>query len=169
MSYDEGLLAKAPQVTREERQGGYDPGILAEKTTIPPVVDPEAANNHVSSSTPVQRPESAPLTKKRVPFYATTKGIVIIVAVFAAIIIAAVVGGVVGSRNHNSLKTVTTSGQGITSAQSSSVQENGPAATSIVSNGAGEAPPATSDAGGSTTAGLGTQTFGAAPTSSASI
>jgi len=120
MSYDEALLAQAPQATKAQLQGGYNPEILAEKPSIPPIVDPEAANNHVSSSTPFQRPESA---KKGVPFYATTKGIVIIVAVFAVVLIAAVVGGVVGSsKNHNSVKnTNSTTGQGVASAPSGSV------------------------------------------------
>jgi len=99
-SYDENLLASAPKATRAQLQDGYNPDLLAEKTSSTPTiphVDPELANHRPAA---VQR-EDVPLTKT--PFYGTKKGIIIIVVVIV-VIIAAVVGGAVGgTRKKNSL------------------------------------------------------------------
>jgi len=126
-SYDESLLAKAPKATKAQLQDGYNPDLLVEKTSSTPpasaaaTVDPELANR-----VPTPQSSSAPLTKKKVPFYATKKGIAIIVVLVIAVIIAAVVGGVVGSRKKVSLSSnsggngVQGAGQTTTSSHTSS-------------------------------------------------
>jgi len=115
-TYDEKLLADAPEVTKADLQDGYNPDLLREPTVkrttsarvapIPPRSNSEPHHHHPlddleSSATPLQ-PKEAPydtgLGRKKQPFWRTTKGIVIMGLVFLAIILAAVLGGVLGSK-----------------------------------------------------------------------
>jgi hypothetical protein len=123
--YDENLLASAPQATKAQLQGGYNPDILVEQTSsIPasPAVDPEVAEQPLIPA-PRQSEDALPLTKKKVPYYATTKGIIIIV-ILVVVVIGAVVGGAVGGtrKKKTSSHSTSSNGQGFASTSASNGQ-----------------------------------------------
>jgi len=97
--YDANLLASAPVATKAQLQSGYNPELLAEKTT-PPSSKPDL---EARGSSPVKRTEYVPpiLPKAKAPFYRTRKGIIIVVVVLVVIIAAAVGGGVAASKAKN--------------------------------------------------------------------
>ncbi|KAK1219263.1 hypothetical protein PQX77_018029 [Marasmius sp. AFHP31] len=97
-AYDQSLLAAAPETTKQMRQEGYNPDILSAPKTS------NASNTNlnrdlesgITASKEHLGPTSAtPIPPRRVPFYRTTKGMVII-GVAALVVIGAVVGGAVG-------------------------------------------------------------------------
>ncbi|SJL06933.1 uncharacterized protein ARMOST_10275 [Armillaria ostoyae] len=97
--YDEALLAEAPAATRAQLQEGYNPDILRPNRT-PPVrndtdPDPESQSGPPTSKEhlPLSAESSPPL--RRIPFWRTRKGIIIIV-IAVIVVIGAVVGGAVG-------------------------------------------------------------------------
>ncbi|KAG9217626.1 hypothetical protein CCMSSC00406_0010163 [Pleurotus cornucopiae] len=104
--YDQSLLAAAPKATQSQLQEGYNPDLLNESTQPPPR-DIESA--HASKEYLGTQPTPVPT---KVPFWRTTKGIIII-AVAVVVVIGAVVGGAVGgtvgkkksSDNSGSLET----------------------------------------------------------------
>ncbi|KAF4568502.1 hypothetical protein EYR40_010093 [Pleurotus pulmonarius] len=106
--YDQSLLAAAPKATQSQLQEGYNPDLLNESTQPPPR-DIESA--HASKEYLGTQPTPLPT---KVPFWRTTKGIIII-AVAVVVVIGAVVGGAVGgtvgknksSDNGGSLETGT--------------------------------------------------------------
>jgi len=91
-AYDASLLASAPQVTREMKQEGYNPYLLAEESKPKP-----------AKKTPVvpvgkELPANPP---RKQPFFRTRNGIITIV-VLVLVILAAVIGGAVGGTRHKS-------------------------------------------------------------------
>ncbi|KAK0218971.1 hypothetical protein IW262DRAFT_1483336 [Armillaria fumosa] len=97
--YDEALLAEAPAATRTQLQEGYNPDILRPNRT-PPVrndtdPDPESQSGPPTSKEhlPLSAESSPPL--RRILFWRTRKGIIIIV-IAVIVVIGAVVGGAVG-------------------------------------------------------------------------
>ncbi|KAJ3755994.1 hypothetical protein EV360DRAFT_85390 [Lentinula raphanica] len=132
MSYDSSLLASAPQATREMRQEGYNPLILEEEhkskaiaSPIPVVPDQGSAADLTSKEYPPNpNPGEFTTQPKRLPFYRTRKGMIII-AIVAIVIIAAVIGGAVGGTSHKShaLDTVNSSSLSSTTSPSSSNSE----------------------------------------------
>ncbi|KAK0477594.1 hypothetical protein IW261DRAFT_268164 [Armillaria novae-zelandiae] len=131
--YDEALLADAPAATRAQLQEGYNPDILRPNRT-PPVrndsdPDPESQSGPPTSKEhlPLSAESSPPL--RRIPFWRTRKGIIIIV-IAVIVVIGAVVGGAVGGTVGKSSSSSSSSSDnsvegggaqsGITSASSSS-------------------------------------------------
>ncbi|KAJ8075784.1 hypothetical protein AAF712_004658 [Marasmius tenuissimus] len=97
-AYDQSLLAAAPETTKQMRQEGYNPDILSAPKTS------NASNTNlnrdlesgITASKERLGPNSAtPIPPRRVPFYRTTKGMVII-GIAALVVIGAIVGGAVG-------------------------------------------------------------------------
>jgi len=130
--YDANLLASAPVATKAQLQSGYNPDLLAEKTTPPPSKpDLEARGSSPVVQTDYERPIPIP---PKVPFYRTRNGIIAIVVVLAVIIAAAVGGGVAGSRK----KTITAT-QGGAPASASTGTPTVRATTTIGASGASTA------------------------------
>ncbi|KAG9122890.1 hypothetical protein FRC07_000540, partial [Ceratobasidium sp. 392] len=109
--YDEKLLDQAPQVTKGQRQEGYDADILNPPvpTRTPPVDFNERNTDIESGSSPNEKHLAAGgydpmINPAKKPFWKTTKGLIIL-AVVALVVIAAAVGGGVGGtvgKNKNS-------------------------------------------------------------------
>ncbi|KAK0200489.1 hypothetical protein DFS33DRAFT_161819 [Desarmillaria ectypa] len=107
--YDQALLAEAPAATKAQLQEGYNPDILRPNRTSPvrsdTDPDPESQSGPPTSKEhlPLSAGSSPPL--RRIPFWRTRKGIIIIV-IAVIVVIGAVVGGAVGgtvgkSSNNN--------------------------------------------------------------------
>jgi len=193
-TYDEKLLADAPEVTKADLQDGYNSELLHEPTVkrttsarvapIPPRSNTDLHQhplNDLESSAPLQ-PKEAPydtgLGRKKQPFWRTTKGIVILGLVLLAIILAAVLGGVLGSRNKKNVNVTNGTGKGGDQGNSSgsvpsSGIPNGSAPSGAPGNGVGGALssginipfPATPTA---KSTGSATQAIGGSPTGSIS-
>ncbi|KAK0186965.1 hypothetical protein F5146DRAFT_1003949 [Armillaria mellea] len=124
--YDEALLAEAPAATRAQLQEGYNPDILRPNRT-PPVrndtdPDPESQSGPPTSKEhlPLSAESSSPL--RRIPFWRTRKGIIIIV-IAVIVVIGAVVGGAVGGtvgKSNGSSSNTSVEGAGAQSGASSS-------------------------------------------------
>ncbi|KAG8720638.1 hypothetical protein FRC08_018633 [Ceratobasidium sp. 394] len=113
--YDEKLLDRAPEVTKGQRQEGYDADIL--KPTPPPpsrspALDLNEQNADIESGTSPNEKHLAaggydPVDHPPKPFWKTTKGLIILAVVALVIIAAAVGGGVGGSvgkhKNNNAV------------------------------------------------------------------
>ncbi|KAG7442071.1 uncharacterized protein BT62DRAFT_922889 [Guyanagaster necrorhizus] len=147
--YDQALLAEAPAATKAQLQEGYNPDILRPNRT-PPVLsdtepDPESQSGPPTSKEhlPLSAGSSSPL--RRIPFWRTRKGIIIIV-IAVIVVIGAVVGGAVGgtvgkSSNKNNNAVVSGSSQsGIPAASASSsgsgqgIEQGAPITSSGVQN-----------------------------------
>ncbi|KAJ7597733.1 hypothetical protein C8J56DRAFT_327305 [Mycena floridula] len=94
--YDQSLLAAAPVATKAQLQEGYNADLLA-----PPTRRPTNPENGVPSN------EKVVPALPRVPFWRTTKGLIIIGVAAVVIVVAIVVGAVVGSK-HKAKSTATT-------------------------------------------------------------
>ncbi|KAG9081256.1 hypothetical protein FRC06_005686 [Ceratobasidium sp. 370] len=154
--YDEKLLDHAPQVTKGQRQEGYDADILnpaPPPASRSPPLDLNERNADVESGTPPNEKHLAaggydPVNHPgKKPFWKTTKGLIILVVVALVIIAAAVGGGVGGSVGKNKSSNVvvpssnTMSGISPTPGASSSAGpthgEQAPTASSSVCRGLG--------------------------------
>ncbi|KDQ52454.1 hypothetical protein JAAARDRAFT_198367 [Jaapia argillacea MUCL 33604] len=103
-SYDAALLAAAPVATRAEKQEGYNVDLLdngrpnrAASTSPGPatVLTPHRSDPELAASKERYANGLSPSSSAKVPFWRTTKGLIILVVV-AIVIIGAVVGGAVG-------------------------------------------------------------------------
>ncbi|KAK0502523.1 hypothetical protein EDD18DRAFT_695097 [Armillaria luteobubalina] len=146
--YDEALLAEAPAATKTQLQEGYNPDILRPNRTTP--VRNDTDPDPESQSGPPTSKEHLPLSaessppSRRIPFWRTRKGIIIIV-IAVIVVIGAVVGGAVGgtvgksSSSNSSDNSVQGGGGGTQSGIT-------PASSSASGNGQGiEAPTASSE------------------------
>jgi len=167
--YDENLLEEAPAATRAQLQEGYNVDLLDERrpqrsrSTHVPNATPPVSSTTPRPNVPVlgsqekfqERGSSpSPSSKKRLPFWRTTAGIITIVVV-VIVIIGAVVGGAVGGTvgKHHSDAAVSSS-----SSSSASISSN-TVASGVQSMGGG-------GGGGVTTQGIapGTDANGVNPT-----
>lgn len=128
-TYDENLLAEAPEVTKADLQDGYNPDLLHEPTvarknttrglSTPPRSNSDPHLQHYplpnkdieSLATPLQPPQDR-YEKPRKPFWRTKKAIIFIAILGILIILAAVLGGVLGSRKKGNANVATDSGNG---------------------------------------------------------
>ncbi|KAF8646188.1 hypothetical protein AX16_007332 [Volvariella volvacea WC 439] len=115
--YDHNLLASAPAATKKQLQEGYTTEILAPVRKPEPAPaaasDPELAQPRSGSRPPTTIDDADYYPEKKVPFWRTTKGIVIIVIAVIAVL-GAVIGGAVGGtvgRNNNSSSSSESDGQ----------------------------------------------------------
>lgn len=113
--YDQSLIAQAPDITKSDRQEGYDINLVEQsrktpfsppdgpltRTTNPPAVPP-ASGSHSSLEKSAVTPQSASnaysnnFTKsKSTPWYRTTKGLAIMIIV-AFVVVGVIVGVAVG-------------------------------------------------------------------------
>jgi hypothetical protein len=105
--YDQDLLASAPKPTKELLQGGYTTELLNPthgRNTSPHPVQSEDA--HLAPQSDPERDSLSPSkefndTKKPLPFWRTTKGIVIIIVVILIVLGAVIGGGVGGTRGKS--------------------------------------------------------------------
>jgi hypothetical protein len=158
-SYDSTLLASAPAATKTQLQEGYTTDLLEKPTASPAHSRPDLHDGRDSTSgTPnhqrdLERQQAfaaAPPTK--VPWYRTTKGLIILAVAFVVIIAAAVGGGVGGSKkkHNNSDATVQGAGGGGASqggagapAGNSTTAASGSSTTDAPSQGGGQVPSGT--------------------------
>ncbi|KIL64358.1 hypothetical protein M378DRAFT_11558 [Amanita muscaria Koide BX008] len=145
-SYDESLLRDAPVATRKQLQEGYTTDLLASHRSlnrtqsplpdgataaIPPTAlradleQGQRSQDGFNHYTPLS--EKAIPSSNRIPFWRTTKGIIII-AVLAIIIVGVVVGAAVGTTVHKSQSVTTTNTSNSTTT---------PAPSNTTSNGQG--------------------------------
>ncbi|KAF9446254.1 hypothetical protein P691DRAFT_215037 [Macrolepiota fuliginosa MF-IS2] len=128
-TYDEGLLASAPEVTKADLQDGYNPDLLREPTvgrknttratSTPPRSNSDPHLQHYplpnkdieSLATPLQ-PKEAPYEKPRKPLWRTKKAVILAAIIAILIILAAVLGGVLGSRKKGTTDVKNNSGSG---------------------------------------------------------
>ncbi|KAG8740704.1 hypothetical protein FRC10_003954 [Ceratobasidium sp. 414] len=167
--YDEKLLDQAPQVTKGQRQEGYDADILnpaPPPASRSPPLDYNERNADVESGASPNEKHLAAGGYDLVnhsgdkPFWKTTKGLIII-AVVALVVIAAAVGGGVGgsvgkNKSNNAVVPASTNNTNSTMSVASTASAT-PDATH------GEQVPTTSSA--CRRPDCTTRTFGASPTS----
>jgi len=118
--YDQSLIAQAPEITRADRQEGYDINLVAHghNTAHPPParspalqLQPQPTPGPLGSQTSLEKPPGVPpttngysqqdnFTSKPIPWYKTTKGIAILI-VAAVVLVGVVVGVAVGVTHKN--------------------------------------------------------------------
>jgi len=145
--YDQSLL-KDTKVSKAARQEGYNVDLLNDRSMEAPLTgsrtpegrtstrqltDPEIgqAPSTTKEYDPVIATSSTPVGRRKVPFWRTKKGIIIL-SVVAVVIVAAIVGGVVGGVLGNRKSSSPNSGPGAGSGSG-----NGTESGSGNSNGAG--------------------------------
>ncbi|KAF5329542.1 hypothetical protein D9619_009363 [Psilocybe cf. subviscida] len=112
-SYDSTLLASAPAATKSQLQEGYATDLLEKPTASPSQSRPDLHNGSSSNiHRDVERQQPLPPTKAKVPWYRTTKGIIILAVAFIVIIAAAVGGGVGGSKKKKNNDDAVSQGAG---------------------------------------------------------
>ncbi|KAL0577414.1 hypothetical protein V5O48_004580 [Marasmius crinis-equi] len=96
-AYDQSLLASAPETTKQMRQEGYNSDILnaPKKSNSINTHGNRDLESGTASKEHLALTSTTPIPSRRVPFYRTRKGMIII-AVAALVVIGAVVGGAVG-------------------------------------------------------------------------
>jgi hypothetical protein len=116
-SYDSTLLASAPAATKSQLQEGYTTDLLEKPTASPAHSRPDLHDGRDSTTaTPnhqrdVER-QQAFAAPAKVPWYRTTKGLIILAVAFVVIIAAAVGGGVGGSKKKKNNNDATVQGTG---------------------------------------------------------
>ncbi|VDB99486.1 unnamed protein product [Peniophora sp. CBMAI 1063] len=152
-TYDERLLAEAPQATRAAKQEGYNVDLLNQphpaggsSNSLQDPVPAQAVTPNRNAYTPPTPADADAVPQlypsRKTPWYRTTRGIIIL-AVVALVIIGAVVGGAVGGTvgksksNNSAVPNPSSSSSATASAPSSNPSDNG------LGQGAGSTPAAT--------------------------
>ncbi|KZT37187.1 hypothetical protein SISSUDRAFT_1048837 [Sistotremastrum suecicum HHB10207 ss-3] len=157
--YDVEMLRDAPEVTKAQKQEGYNPDLLESEA------ERETSGGHGVLSTPPERlqqldPEKNVSTQEypqtrststRIPFWRTTKGIIIII-VAIIVVLAAVLGGALGGTLHKKNNNSSSSGgAGLQSAGGISVGSTSSTGSSSPSSSSGSSSSSTPAPGPSAT------------------
>jgi len=138
--YDQDLLASAPAATKAQLQEGYTTDLLdpnhgkTSSSHLPQSEQSPPADRERGSLSPAKELNGRISSTKLVPFWRTTKGIIIII-VAIVVVLAAVIGGAVGGTRKKAKGTVN---QGVASAPSSSTTTSTTTMSPVITPGVGQ-------------------------------